>query len=182
MCPPTPTISIPRPHICSIPFPLSKIKNPLFAAVSIRSVIRHAPPLCHLPLSSFLPRRRRSLILLSETLISHPHLENQAELLRDARKSMLHELERLQVEEEMLMRKFYEFMTASVPLITSSSRPSSIEFHYIHKDNGIDDWVRRRREEKQGGGEGLDSGDGKMRSVVPDEGAIARGNDLWRWR
>ncbi|KAL9264883.1 hypothetical protein AKJ16_DCAP05816 [Drosera capensis] len=41
------------------------------------------------------------------------HLEKQAELLRDARKTMLHELERLQVEEEMLMRKFYEFMTAS---------------------------------------------------------------------
>ncbi|GAB2210888.1 hypothetical protein Droror1_Dr00016176 [Drosera rotundifolia] len=58
-------MSIPRPHICSIPFPLSKIKNPLFAAVPIRSVIRRAPPLCHLPLSSFLPRRRRSLILLS---------------------------------------------------------------------------------------------------------------------
>lgn len=50
---------------------------------------------------------------LKHTTALHRHLENQAELLRDARKSMLHELERLQVEEEMLMRKFYEFMTAS---------------------------------------------------------------------
>ncbi|GAB2227405.1 hypothetical protein Droror1_Dr00009225 [Drosera rotundifolia] len=47
---------------------------------------------------------------LKHTTALHRHLENQAELLRDARKSMLHELERLQVEEEMLMRKFYEFM------------------------------------------------------------------------
>ncbi|XP_057788682.1 uncharacterized protein LOC131005670 [Salvia miltiorrhiza] len=40
------------------------------------------------------------------------HLEKQKELLMDAYRSMSHELHRIQVEEEMLMRKYYEFMTA----------------------------------------------------------------------
>ncbi|KAI3451934.1 hypothetical protein Pfo_008599 [Paulownia fortunei] len=40
------------------------------------------------------------------------HLEKQNELLMDAYRSMSHELHRLQVEEEMLMRKYYEFMAA----------------------------------------------------------------------
>ncbi|KAG8384284.1 hypothetical protein BUALT_Bualt04G0102400 [Buddleja alternifolia] len=40
------------------------------------------------------------------------HLEKQNELLMDAYRSMSHELQRLQVEEEMLMRKYYEFMEA----------------------------------------------------------------------
>ncbi|CDP14920.1 unnamed protein product [Coffea canephora] len=40
------------------------------------------------------------------------HLDKQNELLADAHRSMLHELHKLQVEEEMLMRKFYEFMSA----------------------------------------------------------------------
>lgn len=40
------------------------------------------------------------------------HLEKQNELLQDAHKKMSHELHRLQVEEEMLMRKFYELSSA----------------------------------------------------------------------
>ncbi|KAL0332331.1 UNVERIFIED_CONTAM: hypothetical protein Scaly_2134600 [Sesamum calycinum] len=40
------------------------------------------------------------------------HLEKQNELLMDAYRSMSHELHKLQVEEEMLMRKYYEFMEA----------------------------------------------------------------------
>ncbi|KAL3813680.1 hypothetical protein ACJIZ3_014948 [Penstemon smallii] len=40
------------------------------------------------------------------------HLEKQNELLMDAYRSMSHELHRLQVEEEMLMRKYYEFMAS----------------------------------------------------------------------
>ncbi|KAL6980840.1 hypothetical protein U1Q18_022478 [Sarracenia purpurea var. burkii] len=40
------------------------------------------------------------------------HLEKQSEILLDAYKSMSHELHKLQVEEEMLMRKFYELMSA----------------------------------------------------------------------
>lgn len=40
------------------------------------------------------------------------HLEKQNELLGDAHKKMSEELHRLQVEEEMLMRKFYELTSA----------------------------------------------------------------------
>ncbi|GMN34378.1 hypothetical protein TIFTF001_004652 [Ficus carica] len=40
------------------------------------------------------------------------HLEKQNELLMEAYRSMSHELHKLQVEEEMLMRKFYEIMSA----------------------------------------------------------------------
>ncbi|KAF3440832.1 hypothetical protein FNV43_RR19118 [Rhamnella rubrinervis] len=40
------------------------------------------------------------------------HLEKQNELLEEAKRSMSEELRKLQVEEEMLMRKFYEIMTA----------------------------------------------------------------------
>ncbi|XP_038903424.1 uncharacterized protein LOC120090017 [Benincasa hispida] len=40
------------------------------------------------------------------------HLEKQDEFLMDAYRSMSHELHKLQVEEEMLMRKFYEIMSA----------------------------------------------------------------------
>ncbi|WOG98575.1 hypothetical protein DCAR_0417919 [Daucus carota subsp. sativus] len=40
------------------------------------------------------------------------HLEKQHELLWDTYRSMTHELQKLQVEEEMLMRKFYEAMSA----------------------------------------------------------------------
>ncbi|KAK9068837.1 hypothetical protein SSX86_012953 [Deinandra increscens subsp. villosa] len=40
------------------------------------------------------------------------HLEKQDELLMDAFRSMSHELHKLQVEEEMLMRKFYHLMEA----------------------------------------------------------------------
>ncbi|MCL7051009.1 hypothetical protein MKW94_011521 [Papaver nudicaule] len=36
------------------------------------------------------------------------HLEKQSEVLMEAYRSMSHELHRLQVEEEMLTRKFYE--------------------------------------------------------------------------
>ncbi|CAA2956049.1 Hypothetical predicted protein [Olea europaea subsp. europaea] len=45
-------------------------------------------------------------------MIGCRHLEKQNELLMDAYRSMSHELHRLQVEEEMLMRKYYELMVA----------------------------------------------------------------------
>ncbi|PNY15124.1 hypothetical protein L195_g011814 [Trifolium pratense] len=38
------------------------------------------------------------------------HMDKQNEVLMDAYRSMLHELQKLQVEEEMLMRKLYEVM------------------------------------------------------------------------
>uniref|UniRef100_A0A6N2KPE6 Uncharacterized protein n=1 Tax=Salix viminalis TaxID=40686 RepID=A0A6N2KPE6_SALVM len=40
------------------------------------------------------------------------HLEKQNDLLKNAYNSMSHELHKLQVEEEMLMRKFYDLMSA----------------------------------------------------------------------
>ncbi|CAL5436137.1 unnamed protein product [Camellia sinensis] len=40
------------------------------------------------------------------------HLEKQEELLMDAYRSISHEVHKLQVEEEMLMRKFYELMAS----------------------------------------------------------------------
>ncbi|KAI4313178.1 hypothetical protein L6164_026177 [Bauhinia variegata] len=40
------------------------------------------------------------------------HLDKQNELLGEAYKSMLNEVQKLQVEEEMLMRKLYEIMSA----------------------------------------------------------------------
>ncbi|XP_060188215.1 uncharacterized protein LOC132617262 [Lycium barbarum] len=40
------------------------------------------------------------------------HLEKESELLSNAHKTMSDQLHTLQVEEEMLMRKFYELMSA----------------------------------------------------------------------
>ncbi|KAE8664743.1 putative Glucan endo-1,3-beta-glucosidase [Hibiscus syriacus] len=40
------------------------------------------------------------------------HLEKQNELLSESRSLIFHELHKLQVEEEMLMRKFHELMQA----------------------------------------------------------------------
>ncbi|XWS45159.1 hypothetical protein CRYUN_Cryun15aG0112700 [Craigia yunnanensis] len=40
------------------------------------------------------------------------HLEKQNEMLSESHSSISHELHKLQVEEEMLMRKFYELMEA----------------------------------------------------------------------
>uniref|UniRef100_A0A2P2JMC6 Uncharacterized protein LOC105114436 n=1 Tax=Rhizophora mucronata TaxID=61149 RepID=A0A2P2JMC6_RHIMU len=40
------------------------------------------------------------------------HLEKQNEMLVEAYNSISHEVHKLQVEEEMLMRKFYELMDA----------------------------------------------------------------------
>ncbi|KAK7362845.1 hypothetical protein VNO77_04969 [Canavalia gladiata] len=39
------------------------------------------------------------------------HMDKQNEVLMEAYRSMLHELQKLQVEEEMLMRKLYEVMS-----------------------------------------------------------------------
>ncbi|OAY81318.1 hypothetical protein ACMD2_18301, partial [Ananas comosus] len=40
------------------------------------------------------------------------HLEKQSEVLMEAYRAMSHELHRLQVEEEMLMHKLYQLMSA----------------------------------------------------------------------
>lgn len=62
------------------------------------------------------------------------HLEKESELLSNARKAMSDELHRLQVEEEMLMRKFHELISA----------------HGLAKKKGFSD----NAEERQNGGEG----------------------------
>ncbi|KAM7507188.1 hypothetical protein LguiA_017641 [Lonicera macranthoides] len=40
------------------------------------------------------------------------HLEEQDKFLKDAYRSMIHELRKLQVEEQMLMLKFHDLMSA----------------------------------------------------------------------
>ncbi|XP_056691135.1 uncharacterized protein [Spinacia oleracea] len=69
----------------------------------------------------FARSRRNSAVFigLSENLMDPKnaaemlkHFEKQNELLDDAYKKMSHELHRLQVEEEMLMRKFFELTSA----------------------------------------------------------------------
>nr|XP_018631674.1 uncharacterized protein LOC108947799 [Nicotiana tomentosiformis] len=62
------------------------------------------------------------------------HLEKESELLLNAHKSMSDELHRLQVEEEMLMRKFYELMTA----------------HGLNKKKGFNDNADERQNGLQG--------------------------------
>ncbi|KAL8131583.1 uncharacterized protein LOC141710592 [Apium graveolens] len=57
------------------------------------------------------------------------HLEKQHELLWEAYRSMTHELQKLQVEEEMLMRKFYETMSAQGLNKKSSSKR---EIRYVY--------------------------------------------------
>ncbi|GAY53393.1 hypothetical protein CUMW_148940 [Citrus unshiu] len=66
--------------------------------------------------SQFVPHQRKDLLLYNMdprcTGEMFKHLEKQNELLTEIHRSMSHELHKLQVEEEMLMRKFYELMTA----------------------------------------------------------------------
>ncbi|KAG5566639.1 hypothetical protein RHGRI_002259 [Rhododendron griersonianum] len=54
------------------------------------------------------------------------HLEKQNEHLMDAYRSMSHELHKLQVEEEMLMRKFYELMSAQSPARKNEEESSTL--------------------------------------------------------
>ncbi|CAB4284112.1 unnamed protein product [Prunus armeniaca] len=53
------------------------------------------------------------------------HLEKQSELLKEAKISMSEELHQLKVEEEMLMRKFYEIMSAHGK-VKKSEDPSKV--------------------------------------------------------
>ncbi|XP_019701409.1 uncharacterized protein [Elaeis guineensis] len=52
------------------------------------------------------------------------HLDKQSEVLMEAYRAMSHELHRLQVEEEMLMHKLYELMSAE-GLIKKGSKGES---------------------------------------------------------
>ncbi|KAI5395764.1 uncharacterized protein LOC127095784 isoform X1 [Lathyrus oleraceus] len=50
------------------------------------------------------------------------HMDKQNEVLMETYRSMLHELQKLQVEEEMIMRKLYEVM--SVHGLTKQTTPT----------------------------------------------------------
>ncbi|KAG5047725.1 hypothetical protein JHK86_017131 [Glycine max] len=50
------------------------------------------------------------------------HMDSQNEVLMEAYRSMFHELRKLQVEEEMLMRKMHEVMSAHGPTKSLNSR------------------------------------------------------------
>ncbi|XP_055828904.1 uncharacterized protein LOC129896936 [Solanum dulcamara] len=62
------------------------------------------------------------------------HLEKETEILSNAHKAMSDELHRLQVEEEMLMRKFHELMSA----------------HGLTKKKGINDNAEERQNDQEG--------------------------------
>ncbi|KAL1821502.1 uncharacterized protein LOC108216850 [Daucus carota subsp. sativus] len=64
------------------------------------------------------------------------HLEKQHELLWDTYRSMTHELQKLQVEEEMLMRKFYEAMSAQ-GLNKKPSSKKDIRYVYTRRPRSV---------------------------------------------
>ncbi|XP_019229724.1 PREDICTED: uncharacterized protein LOC109210727 [Nicotiana attenuata] len=80
------------------------------------------------------------------------HLEKESELLLNAHKSMSDELHRLQVEEEMLMRKFYELMSA----------------HGLNKKKGFND----NADERQNGLQGA--------ATDVTNGALMKGKTAWK--
>ncbi|XP_019254684.1 PREDICTED: uncharacterized protein LOC109233306 [Nicotiana attenuata] len=82
------------------------------------------------------------------------HLEKESELLLNTHKSMSDELHKLQVEEEMLMRKFYGLMTA----------------HGLNKKKGFNDNADERQNGLQGAAaDAINGADGRQNGL---EGAI----------
>ncbi|XP_027771416.1 uncharacterized protein LOC107013472 [Solanum pennellii] len=70
-------------------------------------------------------------IYAGETL---KHLEKENELLSNAHKAMSDELHKLQVEEEMMMRKLHELISA----------------HTLSKKKGLNDNAEKRRNDQEG--------------------------------
>ncbi|XP_045823077.1 uncharacterized protein LOC123915854 isoform X2 [Trifolium pratense] len=64
------------------------------------------------------------------------HMDKQNEVLMEAYRSMLHELQKLQVEEEMLMRKLYEVMS-----IRSSTKQNEDNSNTSHNSEGAEQSV-----------------------------------------
>ncbi|XP_004234652.1 uncharacterized protein [Solanum lycopersicum] len=62
------------------------------------------------------------------------HLEKESELLLNAHKAMSDELHRLQVEEEMMMRKLHELISA----------------HNLSKKKGLNDNAEKRQNDQEG--------------------------------
>ncbi|KAJ3673697.1 hypothetical protein LUZ60_005689 [Juncus effusus] len=65
------------------------------------------------------------------------HIEKQSELLTESYRAMSHELHKLRVEEEMLMRKLYETMSSEGLLKKNKGNGSSQEI-MKHFDESID--------------------------------------------
>ncbi|KAK2382930.1 hypothetical protein QL285_070437 [Trifolium repens] len=61
------------------------------------------------------------------------HMDKQNEVLMEAYRSMLHELQKLQVEEEMLMRKLYEVMS-----VHSSTKQNEDNSNTSHNNGGAE--------------------------------------------
>ncbi|KAM3216170.1 putative protein isoform X1 [Capsicum chacoense] len=96
------------------------------------------------------------------------HLEKESELLSNAHKTMSDELHRLQVEEEMLMRKFHELMSA----------------HGLAKKKGFNDNAEERQNGREGAlvnmTNGADERENGWEAALVDmtDGADERQNDL----
>ncbi|EXB94062.1 hypothetical protein L484_009407 [Morus notabilis] len=65
------------------------------------------------------------------------HLEKQNELLMEAYRSMSHELHKLQVEEEMLMRKFYEIMSAHGKIKKTEDRSIVLDDRIVEESTAL---------------------------------------------
>ncbi|KAK4733504.1 hypothetical protein R3W88_007765 [Solanum pinnatisectum] len=96
------------------------------------------------------------------------HLEKESELLSNAHKAMSDELHRLQVEEEMLMRKLHELILA----------------HTQTKKKGLNDNAEERQNDQEGAPvdmtNGADERQNDQEGALVDmtNGADGRENDL----
>ncbi|XP_050890383.1 uncharacterized protein LOC127095784 isoform X3 [Lathyrus oleraceus] len=65
------------------------------------------------------------------------HMDKQNEVLMETYRSMLHELQKLQVEEEMIMRKLYEVMSVH-GLTKQLSHTRNVLYLFVtHKKNNM---------------------------------------------
>ncbi|XP_049345861.1 uncharacterized protein LOC125810407 [Solanum verrucosum] len=95
------------------------------------------------------------------------HLEKESELLSNAHKAMSDELHRLQVEEEMLMRKLHELIS-----------------HTLTKKKGLNDNAEERQNDREGARVDMTTGADERQNdqegalVDMTNGADGRQNDL----
>ncbi|XP_020242325.1 uncharacterized protein LOC109820578 isoform X2 [Asparagus officinalis] len=83
------------------------------------------------------------------------HLEKQSEVLMESYRAMSHELHRLQVEEEMLMQKLYEVMSAEGLLKKKDKQKDSRHVDMKEKDKDSDDEENLSSEEEFSAAPGL---------------------------
>ncbi|KAL3341379.1 hypothetical protein AABB24_025770 [Solanum stoloniferum] len=114
------------------------------------------------------------------------HLENESELLSNAHKAMSDELHRLQVEEEMLMRKLHELILAHTQTKkkglndNAEERQNDQEGALVNRTNGADE----RQNDQEGAlvnrTNGADERQNDQEGALVDvtNGADGRENDL----